>query len=91
MTKSSIPFVSIGHDHACEHLNKIRKIHAGIIGISNNPNERKCFFLASADLSNLAKDFEDQFLKPSSKSTCLHHELTPGKIKRENTAVTKLK
>ena len=73
------------------HLNIMRKVHAGLIGISNNPNARQRFFLASADLSNLAKDFEDQFLKPSSKSTCLHHELTPGKIKLENTAVMKLK
>ena len=36
-TKNAIPCVSIGADHACEHLNKLMKVHAGLIGISNNP------------------------------------------------------
>ncbi|KAE8288343.1 hypothetical protein D5F01_LYC12211 [Larimichthys crocea] len=39
VTKSAIPFVSVGADHACEHLNKIMKISSGIIGISNNATE----------------------------------------------------
>jgi len=34
VTKSSIPFVSIGADHACEQINKMMKIHPGLIGIS---------------------------------------------------------
>ena len=37
VTKNAIPCVSIGADHACEHLNKLMKVHAGLIGISNNP------------------------------------------------------
>ena len=41
VTKSAIPFVSIGADHACEHLNKLMKVHAGLAGISNNPNARQ--------------------------------------------------
>ena len=40
VTKNAIPFVSIGTDHACEHINKLMKVHAGLIGISNNPNAR---------------------------------------------------
>ena len=40
VTKNAIPFVSIGADHACEHLNKLMKVHAGLIGISNNPESR---------------------------------------------------
>ena len=39
VTKNNIPFVSIGADHACEHLNKLMKIHSGLIGISNNATE----------------------------------------------------
>ena len=38
VTKSTIPFVSIGADHACEQLNKLMKVHSGLTGISNNPN-----------------------------------------------------
>jgi hypothetical protein len=47
VTKSAVPFVSIGADHACEHLNKLMKVHAGLIGISNNANARQRFFVAA--------------------------------------------
>ena len=40
MTKNAIPCVSISADHACEHLNKLMKVYAGLIGTSNNPNAR---------------------------------------------------
>ena len=38
VTKSTIPFMSIGADHACELLNRLMNVHAGLTGISNNPN-----------------------------------------------------
>jgi len=47
VTKSNVPFVSIGADHACEHLNKLMKIHSGLVGIPNNANARQRFFLAA--------------------------------------------
>jgi len=28
VTKSEVPFVSIGADHACEQLNKMMKVHS---------------------------------------------------------------
>ena len=43
-TTSEIPFVSIGADHAREHLNKLMKVLAGLVGISNNTNARHRFF-----------------------------------------------
>ena len=45
--KSEIPFVSIAADHACEQVNRMMKIHSGLIGISNNANARQRFFLAT--------------------------------------------
>jgi len=33
VTKSTIPFVSIGAGHVCEQLNRLMKVHAGLIGI----------------------------------------------------------
>ena len=33
VTKSTIPFVSIGAGHACEQLDRLTKDHAGLIGI----------------------------------------------------------
>ena len=38
VTKSEIPFVSIGDNQACEQVNKMMKIPSGWIGISNNAN-----------------------------------------------------
>jgi hypothetical protein len=35
VTKSETPFVSIGADHACEQVNRMMKIHSGLIGISD--------------------------------------------------------
>ena len=55
VTKNAIPFVSIGADHACEHLNKLMNVHAGLIAISKNPNARIRFILAAPELSCLEK------------------------------------
>ena len=44
VTRNAIPFVSIGADHACEHLNKQMKVHSGLIGISNNANARQILY-----------------------------------------------
>lgn len=43
VTKITIPFASIGADHACEEVNKTQ-VHSDLIGISNNGNARQCFF-----------------------------------------------
>ena len=61
VTKNDIPFVSIGADHACEHLNKLIKIHSGLVGISNNANARQRFLLVTPELSRIAKQFKSQF------------------------------
>ncbi|KAK1888370.1 Placenta growth factor [Dissostichus eleginoides] len=53
VTKSVIPFVSVGADHACEPLNKLMKICSGIIGISNNANARQRLFMVTPELSRL--------------------------------------
>ena len=50
VTKSEIPFVSMGSDHACEYLNRMMKVHTGLVGISNNSNTRQHFFLASPEM-----------------------------------------
>jgi len=41
VTKGTIPFVSVGADHACEQLNRLMKANGGLTGISNNPNARQ--------------------------------------------------
>ena len=44
VTKSEILFVSIGSDHDCEQLNRMMKIHSGLIA-----NARQRFFLATPE------------------------------------------
>ena len=90
VTKNAIPFVSICADHACEHLNKLMKVHAGLIGISKNPNARQRFFLAAPELSCLAKNFKDQFHDVGSKAV-EHHDLSPSKIKQEHGTISRIK
>ena len=85
-----MPFVSIGADHACEQLNRLMKVHAGLTGISNNPNARQRFFLATPELSCLAKDFKSQFHSAGSQAA-VHHDLSPGKVKREHGTITRIK
>ena len=90
VTKSSIPFVSIGPDHACEQLNRTMKVHAGLTGISNNPNARQRFFLATPELSCLARDFKNQFHSKTNQAG-IHHDLSHAKVKQEHVTVTKIK
>ena len=90
VTKSTIPFVSIGADHACEQVNRLMKVHGGLTGISNNPNARQRFFLATPELSCLTKDFKSQFHSAGSKAA-VHHDLSPGKVKREHGTITRIR
>ena len=90
VTKTAIPFVSIGTDHACEHLNKFMKVHSGLIGISNNANARQRFFLASPELSCMANEFKLQFNVKESKVT-EHHGLCMSAIKRNHCSISKIK
>ena len=90
ITKNAIPFVSIGADHACEHLNNLMKVHAGLFGISNNPNARQRFFMAAPELSCLAKEFKDQF-GVGGRHALEHHDLSPAAIKQHHGAVSKIK
>ena len=90
VTKSAIPFVSIGADHACEHLNKLMKVHAGLAGISNNPNARLRFFMAMPELSSLAKKFKEQLHTAENKEV-EHHDLSPSTIQREHRVISNIK
>src|SRR6218665_3959818 len=90
VTKNDIPFVSIGADHACEHLNKLMKMRAGLVGISNNANARQRFFMVTPELSRIAKQFKCQFDSESNKTT-EHHDLGQSAVKKEHYAIDKIK
>ena len=90
VTKSEIPFVSIGSDHACEHLNRMIKVHSGLVGISNNANARQWFFLASPEMSRLSSEFKGQLGLQVNKPEG-HHDVQPSVIQQEYQAVEKIK
>lgn len=90
VTKSGIPFVSIGADHACEHLMRMMTVHSGLNGISNNANARQRFFMAAPELSRLSSQFKGQFDLNTDKPT-EHHDLKPSAVRREHEAVSKIK
>jgi len=90
VTKNTIPFVSIGADHAVEHLNRSLKVHAGLIGISNNANARQRFFLAAAELSKMSSEFKGQF-GIQDNEVREHHGLSPSVVKREHNAIDRIK
>ena len=80
VTKSEIPFVSVGADHACEHLNRMMKVRSGLVGISNNANAGKWFFLASPEMSFISTEFKGQFgLHVNRKDTMMYDKLVSGK------------
>jgi len=80
VTQSTIPFVSFGADHACEQLNRLMNAHSVLTWISNNPNARQRFFLATLALSCLTKDFKSQFYSAGSQAA-VHHDLSQESIR----------
>jgi len=90
VTKSEIPFVSVGADHACEHLNRMMKVHSGLLKISNNPNARQRFFLAAPEMSCLSAEFRGQFGTQVNKPE-IHHDVQPCAVKQEHQAVEKIR
>ena len=66
------------------------KVHAGLIGISNNTNEWQCFFMTVPELSSQAKEFKGQFNVGTSNAVD-HHDLSSAVVRREHGAVSKIK
>ena len=82
-------FVSVGADHECEHLNNGIKVLCGLIGISNNANTRQRFFLATPELSCLAREFKSQFgFGTAGKSE--HPGLGPSEIHKNDQVINKI-
>ena len=91
VSRSNISFVSIGADHACEHINRQLKMHGGLIGISNNANARQRFFMAAPELSCLSRVFKNQFGVGSSANKSDHPELSSCAISKDKEAIDKIK
>ena len=90
ISKTGIPFCSIGSDHALEQDNKLLKVNGGVVGLTQNPTALHRFCLISPSLASLCS----QFLKNSGiidKSTKLKHYQLVGSInKRISVNVSKV-
>ena len=80
----------MGSDRACEHLNRMMNVQAGLVGISNNSNARQHFFLASPEMSRLSAGFKEQFGLQKNKLDG-HYSVQPSVIRQEHQAVDKIK
>ena len=66
------------------------KVHSGLVGISNHPNARQRFFLASPEMPRLSTEFKGQFGLKANKPE-EHHDVQPSVIRQEHQAVDKIK
>lgn len=57
ISKSNIPFTSIGSDHALEQENKVMKVTGGIIGLTQNPAALYRFCLVAPILNLFSQEF----------------------------------
>ena len=51
-----VQFCAIGMDHALEHINRVMKLTAGLVGITQNASARERSFLTAPELSRLAEE-----------------------------------
>ena len=58
VTKSKIPFTSIGVDHAGEQVNKILKSDGGLCGISSNENARTRLLLIAPIIAQITEELK---------------------------------
>ena len=56
----TVPFTSIGVDHATEHAFKQLKGNGGTVGISNSEHWRGEYFLAMPEMTRMVKEYKVQ-------------------------------
>ena len=75
VTKSSIPFCSIGPDHGIEQENRTMKVIGGITGITQKEATLDKFFLIAPELARLVNEFGDLNGVSIKQQRIKHHDL----------------
>lgn len=75
VTKSSIPFCSIGPDHGIEQENRTMKVIGGITGITQKEATLDKFFLIAPELARLVNEFGDLNGVSIKQERTKHHDL----------------
>ena len=89
ISKSNIPFTSIGSDHAMEQINKDMKVTGGITGLTQQPNALNRFCLAIPLTSSLSKEF-CQMQSIGSQERKDHYQLSGTTCARVGNNIKKL-
>ena len=83
VNKSSVPFSTIGADHALEQQNCVVKVLGGIKGIANSQTALDEYFMTAEELSLLLDQFSDQYdLRNNSLKRKQHYQLSGSKNQR---------
>ena len=82
VSKSLTPFTSIAPDHALEQENRSLKVKGGIVGITQNTNVLKRFFLIAPELKRLVGNFQSSFGINKTTSRKEHREIRSCKLER---------
>ena len=90
VTKSDIPFVSLGVDHAGEQENKVLKSDGGLIGIANNANARERYCITAPIISRMVTELNEH-MSSASNPQKTHHQLIPSERKKQAERVEKIK
>ena len=75
VNKSTVPFCSLGVDHALEQVNKTMKVLGGIRGITQKPMTLARFFLVAPELARLSAEAE-KLAGITKRQRVHHHELS---------------
>ena len=90
VNKNSIPFCSIGVDHAMEQENKRMKVVGGIKGLTQNQKALDRFVLASPVMTNIIKNWQVYVGSNKNQASQKHYQLVGSVNKRLDTNVGKL-
>ena len=90
VTKSDIPFASLGLDHAGEQQNRVLKTDGGIIGIANNANARDRHCVTAPIISRMVTELS-QYMSTATKNEETHHQLIPSQQRKQAECVEKIR
>ena len=88
VSKSSVPFTSIGVDYAGEQVNRVLKVDGGLTGISSNQNARTRLLLIAPIISHLTEEMKARSCSQEKVKT--HHQLTPSFLSTQRKKIERL-
>ena len=82
VSKSLIPFTSIGSDQAVEQQNKDIKVNGDIVGLTQKPSGLNWFCLAAPLMNTLSDQYCDKYNTVTGTKRTIHYQLTGSQLSR---------